>query len=79
MPIVDSVVQSDEYKNSGMKVPVSLGEATTELFSIPVIENGDAAYNEIRVIMENILANPTKDLDALIEESAPLLESALNQ
>ena len=79
MPIVESVVQSDEYKNSGMKVPVSLADATTELFSIPVIENGDAAYNEIRVIMENILANPTKDLDTLIEESAPLLENAFNQ
>ncbi|MHC5267732.1 extracellular solute-binding protein [Enterococcus sp. LJL98] len=79
MPIVESVVESEEYKNSGMRVPLSLAEATKELFSIPVIENGDAAYSEIRVIMENILANPTKDLDTLIEESAPVLESAFNQ
>ncbi|KAF1305109.1 extracellular solute-binding protein [Enterococcus saccharolyticus] len=79
MPIVDSVLQSEEYKNSDMKVPASLEDATKELFSIPVVENADPAYNEVRNIMENIFANTNKDLDKLIEESVPVLENAWNQ
>lgn len=80
MPIVESVVNSDEYKNSTeTKVPAHLQEATTELFSIPVEENADPAYNEIRSIMENILSNTDKDTDQLIEESIPQLEDAWNQ
>ncbi len=79
MPVVESVLQSDDYKNSGMKVPVSLEESTKELFSVPVVENSDAAYNEIKVLMENIYANTDKDLDTLIKDSVPELENAWNQ
>ncbi|AZP05566.1 extracellular solute-binding protein [Jeotgalibaca ciconiae] len=80
MPIVESVVNSDEYKNSTeTKVPAHLNEATKELFSIPVEENADPAYNEIRSIMENILVNTDKDIDELIENSVPQLEDVWNQ
>lgn len=80
MPTVESVVNSDEYKNStDTKVPAHLEEATTELFSIPVEENADPAYNEIRSIMENILSNTDKDRDELIKNSVPQLEDAWNQ
>ena len=79
MPIVDSVLQSDEYKNSDMKVPAALESATKDLFSIPVIENADPAYNEIRTIMENVLANTDKDTDKIIEDSKMTLEDAWNQ
>lgn len=79
MPTLDSVLHSDEYKNSGMQVPLALEDATKELFAIPVVENADPAYNEIRSIMENILANSDKDVDQLIEESVPVLENAWNQ
>ena len=79
MPIVESVLTSDEYKNSDMKVPATSEAATKELFSVPVAENSDSAYNEIRVIMENIFANTDKDLDSLIKDSKPSLENAWNQ
>lgn len=79
MPTLDSVLHSDEYKNSGMQVPLALEDATKELFAIPVVENADPAYNEIRSIMENILANSDKNVDQLIEESVPVLENAWNQ
>lgn len=80
MPILESVVNSDEYKNSTeTKVPAHLSEATKELFAIPVEENTDPAYNEMRAIMENILVNTDKDIDELIQNSIPQLEDVWNQ
>jgi multiple sugar transport system substrate-binding protein len=80
MPVVQSVLDSDEYKsNPETKVASKLSDATKELFSIPVIENADSAYNEIRSIMENILSNTDKDADTLIQDSIPQLEDVWNQ
>lgn len=80
MPVVESVLESDEYKNNpGTKVAAKLEDATKELFSIPVIENADPAYNEMRSIMENILSNTDQDVDQLIENAKPQLEDAWNQ
>lgn len=80
MPVVDSVMNSDSYKNaSDMKVPAAIADATKKLFSIPVEENADSAYNEMRVIMENIYANPFKDEDKIIKDSVSELEQVWNQ
>ncbi|EAC9290977.1 extracellular solute-binding protein, partial [Listeria monocytogenes] len=80
MPVVESVLESDEYKNNPeTKVAAKLEDATKELFSIPVIENADPAYNEMRSIMENILSNTDQDVDQLIENAKPQLEDAWNQ
>ncbi|BCA86916.1 ABC transporter substrate-binding protein [Enterococcus saigonensis] len=80
MPILQSVLESDEYKKSpNTKVPAILEDATKELFSIPVKENADPAYNEVRAIMENILSNPDKDTNKLIKDSVPQLQDAWNQ
>lgn len=80
MPTIESVLESDDYKNSSeTKVPRQLEEATKELFSIPVVENSDNAFNEMRTIMENILANTNQDTDQLITDSVPQLEDAWNQ
>lgn len=80
MPILQSVLESDEYKKSpNTKVPAILEDATKDLFSIPVKENADPAYNEVRAIMENILSNPDKDTNKLIKDSVPQLQDAWNQ
>lgn len=80
MPILQSVLDSSEYKDSeNTKVPAILSEATKELFAIPVEENADPAYNEVRSIMENIYSNPDKDTDELIKQGATQLEDAWNQ
>ncbi|MEG3032023.1 MAG: extracellular solute-binding protein, partial [Enterococcus sp.] len=80
MPVLQSVLESEEYKKSpNTKVPAILEEATKDLFSIPVKENADPAYNEVRAIMENILSNPNKDTDKLIKDSVPQLQDAWNQ
>lgn len=80
MPVVDSVMNSDSYKNaSDMKVPAAIADATKKIFSIPVEENADSAYSEMRVIMENIYANPFKDEDKIIKDSVSELEQVWNQ
>ena len=80
MPILQSVLESDEYKKSpNTKVPAILEDATKDLYSIPVKENADPAYNEVRAIMENILSNPDKDTNKLIKDSVPQLQDAWNQ
>lgn len=80
MPIVESVLESDEYKSSTeTKVPAILEDATKDLFALPVTENADPAYNQVRTIMENILANPKDDTDKMIEQGVSELESAWNQ
>ena len=80
MPVLQSVLESEEYKKSpNTKVPAILEEATKDLFSIPVKKNADPAYNEVRAIMENILSNPNKDTDKLIKDSVPQLQDAWNQ
>ena len=80
MPVVESVLESDEYKNSmETKVPQHLESATSDLFSIPVVENADPAYNEVRSIMENILSNTNQKTDKLIKDSVTQLEDAWNQ
>ncbi|OTN77635.1 hypothetical protein A5886_002735 [Enterococcus sp. 8G7_MSG3316] len=80
MPVVESVLESDDYKNNpDTKVASELESATKELFSLPVVENSDSAYTEIRAIMENILSNTDKDVDQLIEEAKPQLEDVWNQ
>lgn len=80
MPIVDSVINSDDYKNStSIKTPAILADATKELFSIPVTENADPAYNEIRTIMETILSDPKANVDDLLEASQAQLDDAWNQ
>ena len=80
MPIVESVLESDEYKSSKeTKVPAILEDATKDLFALPVTENADPAYNQVRTIMENILANPQDDTDKMIKQGVSELESAWNQ
>ena len=80
MPVVESVLESDDYTNNpDTKVAAELASATKELFSLPVVENSDSAYTEIRAIMENILSNTDKDVDQLIEEVKPQLEDVWNQ
>lgn len=80
MPVLDKVIESDAYqKSENTKIPAILAENTEHLTSIPVKQNADAAYNEMKAIMENILSNPTQDVDKMIEDGKASLDSAWNQ
>ena len=80
MPILESVLHSDEYKNSKTtKVPAQLENAVKDLFAIPVEENADSAYNEMRTIMESIFASSNKDTRKLLKDATSQFEQAWNQ
>lgn len=79
MPVRTSVQESDEYKSSETKTAPILADATENLFSLPVINNADAAYNMAREFTEKILADPNSDVEAVLEEYQPLLEQTWNQ
>ena len=79
MPTVASVLEKDEYKKSGSKVPAILADATKNLFSIPVVENSDPAYAEVRTILEKIFATQNGNVDQLIQDSKAQFDAAWNQ
>lgn len=79
MPVVQKVLDSENFKKStASQIPAVLTLTTKELMSIPVVANSDAAYNEMRVILENIFANPGKT-DEILESSKANFTSIWNQ
>ncbi len=79
IPTIASVLEKDAYTKSNSKVPAILGEATKNLFSIPVVENSDPAYAEIRTILEKIFATQNGNVDQLIQDSKAQFDAAWNQ
>ena len=79
MPTVASVLEKDEYKKSGSKVPAILADATKNLFSIPVVENSDPAYAEVRTILEKIFKTDNADVNQLVKDSKAQFDAAWNQ
>ena len=79
IPVDDSVRKSDAYKKTS-KVAEAISKSTNTVFTVPVAENSNVAFNETATIMEKILANiKEKKLDSLIKESTPELEDSWNQ
>ena len=80
MPVRTSVIESDAYtKTDQSKIPMIIGDATKEMFTIPVIENADPAYNSGRDMMERILSQDNADVDAELEAFKTEFEAAWNQ
>ena len=76
MPVRTSAMQSEEYKNSGSLIAPVLEQATTNLYTNPVIYGADAAYREANTVMESILAEPdTVDVKATLENFKTTLQS----
>lgn len=68
IPATEAAVSSDEYKNSGSLVASVLEEATNKnLFINEVAQGVDSAYNESRVVMEDILSDKNSDVKAKLE------------
>ena len=80
MPVRTSVIESEAYVNaSESKIPAIIGDATKSMFTIPVIENADPAYNSGRDMMERILSQDNADVDAELETFKTEFEAAWNQ
>lgn len=80
MPVRTSVVNSDEYKNNeDSKIPAILGDATENLFAIPVLENADPAYNLSSDMMERVLSDDDADVDEELEKFKTEFDATWNQ
>lgn len=68
IPATQAAISSDEYKNSGSLVAPVLEEATSKnLFINEVAPGVDSAYNESKVVMEDILSNKNSDVKSKLE------------
>ncbi|MGG7143107.1 extracellular solute-binding protein [Clostridium nigeriense] len=76
MPVRQSAIDSDEYKNSGSLIAPILSDATKNLYTNPVITGADAAYREAGTVLESVLADPSNaDVTKKLEEFKSTLNS----
>ncbi len=68
IPATHDAIASSEYQNSGSLVAPILEQATSKnLFLNEVAPGVDSAYNEARVLMEDVLSNKNSDVKAKLE------------
>lgn len=75
MPVRQSAIDSDEYKNSGSLTSKILSDATKNLYVVPVIPGADSAFREISSVLEGILSDTNSDVNKKLEEFKNTLDS----
>lgn len=76
IPVRQSAIESEEYKNSGSLIAPILEDATKNLYTNPVIYGADAAYREAGTVLEAVLADPNNaDVTKKLEEFKTTLSS----
>jgi len=76
MPVRQSAIDSEEYKNSGSLIAPILSDATKNLYTNPVITGADSAYREAGKVLESVLADPNNaDVNKKLEEFKSTLNS----
>ena len=76
VPVRQSALDSEEYKNCGSLIAPILSDATKNLYTNPVISGADAAYREAGTVLEAVLADPNNaDVTKKLEEFKSTLNS----
>ena len=76
MPVRQSAIESEGYKNSGSLIAPILSDATKNLYTNPVITGADAAYREAGTVLESVLADPNNaDVTNTLENFKSTLNS----
>lgn len=76
MPIRQSAIDSEEYKNCGSLIAPILSHATKNLYTNPLVSGADSAYREAGTVLEGILANPNNiDVEKSLKEFKTTLSS----
>lgn len=75
IPVRESAITSDEYKNSGSLIAPIVADATSDLFTNPVIKGMDSAFRESNTVLESILADTKSDVKAKLETFKSTLTS----
>lgn len=74
MPARTSVIESEEYKNSGSLSAPVLSTASTELFMNDVKSGVDSAYRESATVLEGILSNTKTDVKSAVDKFKTTLQ-----
>ena len=75
IPVRESAINSDEYKNSGSLIAPIIGDATKNLFTNPLVKGMDSAFRESNTTLESILADPNGDVKSKLESFKSTLMS----
>ena len=75
MPVRQSAIEPEEYKNSGSLIAPILADATKNLYTNPVMSGADAAYREAGTVLESVLADTKTDVTKKLEEFKTTLNS----
>ena len=68
IPATQDAIASEDYTNSGSLVaPILSGVTSKNLFINDVVQGVDSAYNESKVVMEDILSDKNSDVKAKLE------------
>lgn len=73
LPVRTSVIESDAYTSLDSMIAPIAKEITSNMFTIPA--NANAVYNEISVMMEDILSQPNIDLESTLASYQSTIES----
>ena len=75
IPVRKSAIDSDQYKNSGSLIAPILADATSDLYTNPILSGADSAFRESGTVLESILAAPNTDINKKLEEFKNSLNS----
>ena len=75
IPVRKSAIDSDQYKNSGSLIAPILADATSDLYTNPILSGADSAFHESGTVLESILAAPNTDINKKLEEFKNSLNS----
>ncbi|CAM3749424.1 extracellular solute-binding protein [Erysipelothrix urinaevulpis] len=80
IPVRNSVIADEKYSATDKsKAPHIVGDATEKMFTIPVIENADPAYNLGRDMMSEVLADKNTDVKKVLADYQTKMQAAWNQ
>ena len=79
MPARQSAVEDDSYKSSESAIAPILSDASGKLFSRPLVEGSQQAYNDVGSVLESILSNKDSDVEAEMEAFASQFQSDFAQ
>ena len=67
IPVRESAINDEQYKNSGSLIAPIIGDATKNLFTNPLVKGMDSAFRESNTVLESILADPNGDVKSKLE------------
>ena len=67
IPVRESAINSDEYKNTGSLIAPIIADATKNLFTNPLVKGMDSAYRESNTVLESVLAEKNPDVKSKLE------------